>query len=149
MTTKTFTLFLSLFILAGLFTCADSTDTADFHGDWEAVSADITDPREGHQIMEASQQEMIQADKSMVLSFSENKATIQVNVSGDGQMPGDQQFTGSWQYKGANGDSLIVNTGDVNWRFLVTDLSSDRMQLAFSMPMMPENHIHRVDFVKQ
>jgi hypothetical protein len=149
MTAKTFTLFLSIFLLVGMLTCADSPDTADLHGDWEAVSADITDPRDGHQIMEASQQEMVRTDKSMVLSFSEDEATIQMSVQTENGQSESDEFTGTWQFRDDAGDSLIVQTGDVEWRFQVTELTSDRMELAFNMPMMPENHVHRVEFVRQ
>ncbi|MBD3274822.1 MAG: hypothetical protein GF372_05895 [Candidatus Marinimicrobia bacterium] len=149
MTEKTITLFLSIFFLAGIFACADSPDTANFHGDWEAVSADITDPRDGHQIMEASQQEMVRTDKSMVLSFSEDKATIQMSVQTENQQSESDEFTGTWQFQDDTGDSLIVQTGDVEWRFQVTELTTDRMVLAFNMPMMPENQVHQVEFVRQ
>ncbi|MBD3275629.1 MAG: hypothetical protein GF372_09975, partial [Candidatus Marinimicrobia bacterium] len=101
------------------------------------------------QIMEASQQEMVRTDKSMVLSFSEDKATIQMSVQTENQQSESDEFTGTWQFRDDSGDSLIVQTGDVEWRFQVTELTTDRMVLAFNMPMMPENHVHQVEFVRQ
>lgn len=149
MTTKTFALSLSIMLLAGMLTCAGSPDSMEFHGTWDAVSAEITDARDDHQIMQSSAEEMVQADTSMILSFSEDKATIQMSVLTENGQSETDEFTGTWQVRDETGDSLIVQTGDVAWHFQVTELSSDRMQLAFNMPMMSENHTHRVEFVRQ
>ncbi len=142
-------LFLFLFAI-GLYSCGQQPiNTAQLQGDWDAVSADVTDPRDGHEILEETRMNMVETDTTMMLSFQENSASLQVNVQQSPDVDTTLQFSGTWEYIDSPEDSIIFRTGNVAWRFAVTPFSPDRMELTYIMPMMSENQIHEVVFEKE
>lgn len=144
--TTTVRLLTGLLLVMGFASCVQQqVDTTQLQGDWKAVSANVYDPREGQEILEETQIRMTQSDTSMVLSFFGDSATMRVRSSVKEDREQQWQLTGTWKYQ----DSLVVRTGEVTWKFKVTDFSPDRMHLTFSIPMMPPHQVHEVDFFKR
>jgi hypothetical protein len=139
-----------LFTLSvSLFSCGQLLDVDQLQGNWKAVSADVHDPRENHQILEETKKGMIQSDTMMMFSFEGENARVKIGSQVGEESAKSRDFQGIWQYRDNTQDSLIVQHGDIIWRFKVSEFSPNRMRLVFRIPMMPRNQIHEVEFVKQ
>ena len=127
---------------------APSLNKAYLQGEWVAVSAAVSDARDGHRIDETMKRELVRTDRSLVLTFGNDSAGIRTTVPDDDARSIPFEFTGTWQYQQQQ-NVLNIQTGDVDWEFRVTDISGNTMTLSFSMPMMDPNHIHRVQFERR